>query len=160
MNTPIVQIDIENPNSLQIPEIEKLERYLVLICKQLDRSQAKLSVYIADEIEMQSINLAHRNINKSTNVLSFPFERPSGLPEEIETYFIGDIIICPSVLEREAKEQVKSSEAHWAHLFIHGILHLYDYDHVSQSDAEVMESLEINLLKQLGFHNPYDMDPI
>jgi probable rRNA maturation factor len=160
LNTPVLHIDIDNPSNFQIPETIIFERYLIVLCQQLAISEIELSVYIADEMEIKAINLEHRGINKPTNVLSFPFERPVGLPDDIEPNFVGDIIICPTILEKEAIEQAKSNDAHWAHLFIHAVLHLYNFDHITPEEAEVMESLEIELLKQLDFHNPYEMDKI
>lgn len=111
----------------------------------------ELTVRIVDEPESQALNAEYRGKDKPTNVLSFPFEVPEFVPLQL----LGDLVICAPVVEREAKEQGKSLEAHWAHMIIHGTLHLQGYDHISESEAEEMESLEINILNNLGFNNPY-----
>ncbi len=105
---------------------------------------------------MQHYNHSYRGKNNATNILSFPFERPPGLPEDADVDgFLGDIIICPTVLTKEAREQGKLLNHHWCHILIHGILHLVGYDHIDEADAAEMESLEISLLTELGIDNPY-----
>ncbi|RMF19432.1 MAG: rRNA maturation RNase YbeY, partial [Gammaproteobacteria bacterium] len=89
-----------------------------------------------------------------TNVLSFPFENPPGLTLPL----LGDIIVCPSVVAREAREQDKPLKHHWAHMIIHGMLHLQGYDHILDDEAEVMENLERQLLTQLDIPDPYRQD--
>lgn len=113
---------------------------------------AQLSVRIVNEAESQAINKQYRGKDKPTNVLSFPLE----MPEDIGMYMLGDLLICAPVVEREALEQHKPIKAHWAHMVIHGMLHLQGYDHISDNEANEMESLEIQLLQQLGYDNPYE----
>jgi probable rRNA maturation factor len=113
---------------------------------------AKLVIRIVDQPESQAMNRQYRGIDKSTNVLSFPFEAPPHVPSK----HIGDLVICAPVVEREAVEQGKPLEAHWAHMVVHGILHLLEYDHQTDADAETMEGLEIAILGRLGFPNPYE----
>lgn len=115
------------------------------------KDAASLSIRITDEAEISELNETYRNKPGPTNVLSFPTD----LPEEIDEPILGDIIICASVVEREAKEQKKAPESHWAHMVVHGVLHLLGYDHINDKDAEEMESLEISILRNMGYDNPY-----
>jgi probable rRNA maturation factor len=116
------------------------------------RGAAKLVIRIVDEPESRALNRQYRGIDKPTNVLSFPFEAPPHVPSR----HIGDLVICAPVVEREAAEQGKPLEAHWAHMVVHGVLHLLGYDHQTDADAETMEGLEIAILGRLGFPNPYE----
>ena len=111
----------------------------------------ELTIRIVDNEESQLLNHQYRGKDKPTNVLSFPFE----VPEGVELNLLGDLVICLQVVASEAIEQHKSLEAHWAHMVIHGCLHLLGYDHISDEEAEEMESLEIDILSKLGFNNPY-----
>lgn len=121
----------------------------------VDKESAQVTIRIVDETESQTLNKTYRDKDKSTNVLSFPMELPEELSQNLDIPMQGDLVICAPVVEREAKEQNKSSESHWAHMVIHGMLHLQGYDHITDEEAEAMESLEINLLQQLGIDNPY-----
>ena len=116
-----------------------------------EQDDAELTIRVVDENEIHALNLKYRHKDSSTNVLSFP----SDLPKDVPIYILGDIIICPTVLEREAKEQKKSLKAHWCHMVIHGVLHLLGFDHEEEQEAEKMESSEIEILRELGFDNPY-----
>lgn len=115
------------------------------------RAHAELTVRIVDEAEAAALSRRWRRRKESTNVLSFP---AAGL-ERIAPGLLGDIVICAPLARREAREQGKKPEAHWAHLVIHGTLHLLGYDHETARDAKVMESLEVGVLERLGFANPY-----
>jgi len=116
------------------------------------RDAAELVIRIVDEPESQALNRQYRGIDRPTNVLSFPFEAPPQVP----SHHIGDLVICAPVVEREAAEQGKPLEAHWAHMVVHGVLHLLGYDHETDADAATMEGLEIAILGRLGFPNPYE----
>jgi probable rRNA maturation factor len=115
------------------------------------QDDAELSVRIVDEAEILELNSNYRQKNSTTNVLSFPAD----LPDAVELPLLGDIVICAPVIKREANEQGKSLQAHWAHIMIHGCLHLLGYDHINDKDAAIMESLEIKILGELAFQNPY-----
>lgn len=114
--------------------------------------EAQLTVRVVDEDEIRELNATYRGKDYATNVLSFPFEAPPG----VELPLLGDIIVCAAVVAREAAEQDKPLEAHWAHMVIHGTLHLLGYDHIKEAEAEEMEGLEIRLLADLGYANPYE----
>ena len=118
----------------------------------LDKIPAVTSLLVTTSAEIQQLNKQYRDKDKATNVLSFPMESP----EEVDVCLLGDIVLCAAVIEREAAQQAKTSNAHWAHMVVHGMLHLQGYDHIDDPDAEEMEQLEINILKQLGFDSPYE----
>jgi len=106
---------------------------------------------VVDEPEAKALNNQYRHIDKATNVLSFPAE----IPSQVGMNFLGDIVICAPVVDYEVQQQSKASNAHWAHLLIHGILHLQGYDHEDDQTADEMESLEIEILQRLNIPNPY-----
>ena len=111
----------------------------------------EVTIRIVDEEESHALNHEYRGKDKPTNVLSFPFEAPPGL----ELPLLGDLVICKQIVEQEAKEQEKPLLHHWAHMTIHGILHLRGYDHINDDEADEMESLETQLLASLSISDPY-----
>lgn len=113
-------------------------------------SGCEIAVYVVGAARSRALNARYRQRDHATNVLSFP---ATALP--IAPRPLGDLVICASVLEREARQQGKSLQAHWAHLFVHGVLHLAGYDHEGAADAGRMERREIRVLRELGFDNPY-----
>lgn len=113
----------------------------------------EVTVRIVDEEEMTVLNEGFRHKKGPTNVLSFPCELPNSL--KLKTLTLGDIVICAEVVNQEAQVQHKSLDAHWAHMVVHGILHLLGFDHEMTEAAEIMETAEINILKSMGFTNPY-----
>ena len=115
---------------------------------------SELTIRIVEKEESKSLNHQYRGFDKPTNVLSFPFDAPPG----IELNLLGDLVICAPIVEKEALEQNKSQIAHWAHLVIHGTLHLLEYDHIEDDEAEIMESLETAILNSLGYPDPYKDD--
>ena len=116
-----------------------------------ERETAELSVRIVDEQESAALNQQYRGKSGATNVLSFPFDAVTPEPLPI----LGDLVICAPVVIREAQQQNKPAEAHWAHMCVHGVLHLLGYDHAGDSDAQVMEALETTILLDMGFPAPY-----
>jgi len=113
-----------------------------------------MAIRVVDEQEGQQLNNRYRGIDRATNVLSFPFEAPPG----IESDYMGDLVICAPVVQREAQQQHKPEKHHWAHMVVHGVLHLRGYDHQLDEQAEEMEALEIALLRDFGIANPYDSE--
>ena len=111
---------------------------------------AEITIRIVDNDESQNLNNIYRKKKYPTNVLSFLVDD--------EVHLIGDIVLCAPVIEKEALEQSKKLEAHYAHLIIHGALHLYGYDHENKKDADIMEAKEIKILTGLGYKNPYLME--
>lgn len=143
--------DVEPPSTTQ------MQRWVELALKdrmQSERMQeAELTIRIVGEEEIAELNQQYRKKSGPTNVLSFRFDSDV----ELEIPLLGDLVICGTIVEKEAKQQNKSSAAHWAHMIIHGTLHLVGYDHLTKSEASEMESKEIDLLQQLGFSNPYEV---
>jgi len=118
------------------------------------QAEAEVTVRIVDHAESQQLNFDYRSKDKPTNVLSFPFQCPPG----IELPLLGDLVICAPVVATEAAEQHKSLHDHWAHMVVHGCLHLLGFDHINDDDAEQMEAEEVTILQQLGITNPYLLD--
>ena len=117
--------------------------------------EADLAIRIVDEREGQALNRHYRGKDYATNVLSFPAELPEGLPKGVKFPLLGDLVICAPVVAREADAQGKPRNAHYAHLTIHGCLHLLGMDHVDPREAEAMEQLERDILAGLGVPDPY-----
>lgn len=115
------------------------------------RDSGEISIRIVDEAEGADLNRTWRQKDYATNVLSFPAE----LPAEIGSSLLGDLVICAPVVAREAAQQGKTEEAHWAHLVVHGTLHLLGFDHETAAEAEGMEALETRILADLGYPDPY-----
>ena len=115
-------------------------------------NDVELTIRIVDEDEMIDLNYRYRHKNGSTNVLSFPVQ----VDVDFDYHVLGDIVICAAVVELEAKQQNKELLSHWAHMVVHGILHLLGFDHENELTARRMENIEISLMKQLGFLSPYN----
>ena len=117
---------------------------------------AQLSLLLVGPARSRALNARYRGRDKPTNILSFPaMAAAPTLPAAASNRPLGDLVICPSVLRAEARAQGKSERAHWAHLIVHGVLHLIGYDHEHAADAQRMERREIRVLRRLGFPNPY-----
>lgn len=158
-NTPIpknlkmvLELDLQIATQHPVPDKRLFKSWINNVLE--DRIQnAELTIRIVDEEEGKNLNETWRKSKGATNVLSFP----AGEASEFNPDFLGDIVICAPVLEKEATEQGKSIEAHWAHMVIHGTLHLLGYDHTEEEEAKLMESIEIKLLCSLGYANPYEI---
>ena len=155
MTTPIIDLQIASENSEGLPTLEQfthwVETALAFEAQTKDFPETEMTIRIVDEEESQTLNREYRGKDYPTNVLSFPFE----VPEGIELPLLGDLVICRQVMEREAKEQQISLASHWAHLAVHGTLHLLGYDHIEEAEAEEMEGLETQIMQKLGFEDPY-----
>ncbi|MDB0064242.1 rRNA maturation RNase YbeY [Gammaproteobacteria bacterium] len=148
------------------PSAELFQAWATAIDSMVEAT-SDVSLRIVDRDEMASLNQQYRNKEGTTNVLAFPCELPTELPADwqqlaampeesaAEIIFLGDIVICAPVVSAEAEQQGKSEISHWAHLTVHGILHLLGFDHYEEADAERMEDTETAILKKLGFENPY-----
>ena len=133
----------------KLPSVNDFEQWAAAIPS--DNVDVTACIRIVDEEEAKRLNKEFRNINKATNVLSFPAD----IPKEVGINFLGDVIICAPLVCKEAVAQDKNPNSHWAHLLIHGILHLQGYDHNNVEQAEEMENLEIKILEEIGIKNPY-----
>jgi probable rRNA maturation factor len=116
---------------------------------------ADLAIRIVDAREGRSLNRHFRGKDYATNVLSFPAELPEGLPEDVRLPLLGDLVLCAPVIAREAREQHKALNAHYAHMTVHGALHLLGWNHEDDTEAECMERLEREILASLGIADPY-----
>ncbi len=144
-------VDLQNASSAaMLPTINDFERWVEAALNSR-RDDAELSIRVVDEPESAELNLQYRMKPGPTNVLSFPAD----LPAELALPLLGDLVICAPIVEKEATEQNKPSEAHWAHMVVHGTLHLIGYDHINDGEAETMEALEIDILTTLHYPNPY-----
>lgn len=141
---------LNNATKYNCPSIEQFNTWVNSVIDEHGRF-FQVSIEIVDKTMSQELNKTYRNKDKPTNVLSFPLE----LPEFVKEDLIGDLAICSEVVEQEAIEQNKVAINHWAHMTIHGTLHLLGYDHIQDEDAEMMETLEIKLLNKLEISSPY-----
>lgn len=144
-------LDIQSASSSEdAPDEQSMKRWVsaAIVSKTGD---TELSIRIVDERESQELNQTYRGSSGPTNVLSFPFD--AEIPEPLP--LIGDVVICAPVVAREAEQQNKELKAHWAHMIVHGVLHLQGYDHQNDTEAVIMETLESEIMQKLGFPQPY-----
>ena len=134
----------------QLPATAAVRRWVRAALAHHDRG-GELTVRIVGAEEGAALNQRYRHKSGPTNVLSFPY----GPPEETMTHLLGDIVICAPVVIAEARGQGKTPDAHWAHMAVHGVLHLLGYDHETDREARDMEALEVTLLQRLGYSDPY-----
>lgn len=144
-------IVIQNTCVDSLIDEQKLAQTLEQVLIDLDQGDAELLIRLVDKAEIQQLNHTYRYKNQTTNVLSFP----SDLPIEIDEAILGDVVICIDVVKEEAQVQNKAFDDHLTHMAIHGTLHLLGYDHIKDSEAEVMENLEIKILEKMKIANPY-----
>ena len=150
----MINIAIQNVSNSSLIPTEQTLRDWALSALEQRCDTGELTLRLVDTAESQTLNQQYRQQNKPTNVLAFPFTAFAGL--DISTPIIGDLVICAPLVNQEAKQQNKAPAAHWAHIVIHGVLHLLGYDHLKAAETKRMEDLEIDLLQQLGYANPYE----
>lgn len=153
-----INLQVDTTNQLKfLPTQQDLETWFAPVAKRLE-GEFGVSVVIVTPEESQSLNTNYRGKAYPTNVLSFEFQASEAETEALGYEELGDLFICPEVLEREAVEQEKPLEHHWAHICLHGLLHLMGYDHIEPEEAVEMESKEKELLAELGIPDPYRDD--
>ncbi|WP_312679228.1 rRNA maturation RNase YbeY [Stutzerimonas nitrititolerans] len=147
----MLELDLQRVSQGEAPGDEDFHRWCELALRQRS-ADSELTIRLVDEAEGRELNHTWRQKDYATNVLSFPADVPDEL---LDIPLLGDLVICVPVVAREAAEQGKPLEAHWAHLVIHGCLHLLGYDHIDDAEADEMEALERQLLAELGHPDPY-----
>jgi probable rRNA maturation factor len=151
----MLELDLQLASSASgLPSEAQFRAWCTLALRQRT-ADSELTIRLVDEAEGRELNHTYRQRDYATNVLSFPADVPDEL---LDIPLLGDLVICVPVVVREAQEQGKTLEAHWAHLVIHGCLHLLGYDHILDAEAEEMEALERTLLAELGHPDPYTDD--
>lgn len=144
----MIDLTVQRASSASTPGEAEFHAWAVAAA---EKEGAEVVIRVVDVEESAELNSTYRGKTGPTNVLSFPFSVPAGVPNNL----LGDLVICAPVVEREAREQSKRLEAHWAHMVVHGMLHLQGYDHIEDVEAEVMEGREVAILHGLGIENPY-----
>lgn len=150
-----LQLHLQNVSTCPgLPPKAALRAWAAAALSDLAQPSVELGIRVVDAPESAALNQRYRGKSGPTNVLSFSSAPPASVPE-VTDCFLGDLVICAAVVQNEAEAQRKPLEAHWAHMVVHGILHLRGYDHTTDHDAYIMEALEANVLERLGFPNPY-----
>ena len=150
----MLELDIQRASTLPGPQDSDFRSWCELALRQRS-ADSEMTIRLVDEAEGRELNHTYRHKDYATNVLSFAADVPDDM---LDIPLLGDLVICTQVVEREALEQGKPLDAHWAHLVIHGCLHLLGYDHIDDDEAEEMEALERTLLAELGHRDPYADD--
>lgn len=150
----MLELDLQRATDAAAPDDADFRRWCELALRQRS-ADSEMTIRLVGLDEGRELNRTYRHKNYATNVLSFPADVPDEL---LDIPLLGDLVICVPVVEREAAEQGKLLQAHWAHLVIHGCLHLLGYDHIEDAQAEEMEALERTLLAELGHPDPYALD--
>ena len=150
----MVRVDLQVDYAGATPSVHDFNRWAAAAVRS-ERSSAELCIVVVDHTQGRDLNQRWRQRDYATNVLAFPAD----LPPELNQPLLGDLVICAPVVIREAREQEKTVEAHWAHLTVHGTLHLLGYDHLDDASEQQMESLETDILSSLGFADPYQPSP-
>ena len=146
-----ITIDLQNDAALECVPLKQQFQEWVAAALQESHNELEQTIRIVDETESRYLNSRFRDKDNATNVLAFPTDSTL-----LDYDYLGDLVICAPVVLAEAREQGKSADAHWAHLVIHGMLHLQGYDHQTDAEAAAMEALEIEILDTLGYTNPYN----
>ncbi|WP_373098923.1 MULTISPECIES: rRNA maturation RNase YbeY [Pasteurellaceae] len=150
MQNVMIDLQIASEDRENLPSAAQIQQWASAAVR-AEHSVPEITVRIVDEAESHQLNLTYRGKDRPTNVLSFPFE----CPPQVALPLLGDLVICRQVVEREAQQQGKPLTAHWAHMVVHGSLHLLGYDHIDDDEAEEMEKLETEIMGALGFADPY-----
>ena len=145
-----VEVQLAHDDELA-PDGARITAWVDCALKSVQKRAVSITVRVVTRDEMQNLNVRFRNQNSATNVLSFPSDNLGSQRPGVS----GDIVVCSVVVQTEAQEQNKAADAHWAHIIIHGVLHLCGYDHTTDAGATDMESLEVVILRQFGFPDPY-----
>ena len=148
--TDLIDIQLAD-GSAKTPDAQQIRDWVAAVFTALERSPLALTVRVVGEKEMAKLNRRYRGQNQLTNVLTFPIEPLPGICTDL----LGDIVVCGPVVDQEAAIQHKPPMGHWAHMVVHGMLHLFGYDHESDQEATAMETLEKSVLEGLGFSDPY-----
>jgi len=146
-----IDVDVQRMVNAGPSDVD-FQQWVEAVLKHEQHDNVEVTIRIVDDAEITQLNNDYRDKQGPTNVLSFPFECPA----EVELNLLGDLVICASVVAHEAIEQNKPERAHWAHMVVHGILHLLGYDHIDDTEAEQMEQREIAILGLLGYPSPYE----
>ena len=152
-----LQVDIQSASAEPVPDEDDIRHWIAMTLNRIAatsgaaQQDAEVCVRLVDAEEMATLNATYRDRAGPTNVLSFP----AALPAELNLPLLGDIVICAPVVRAEAAAQHKALQAHWAHMAVHGTLHLLGYDHIDEEDATVMEALESAILADLHYPCPY-----
>ena len=146
-------MDVQTASTETVPAEDEIRGWIAAtVIGRVTQEQVEVSVRLVDSEEMAKLNETYRGKTGTTNVLSFP----ASLPGELGIGLLGDIVICAPVVRTEAAQQGKSTNAHWAHMTVHGTLHLMGYDHTNEEEAHIMEALETDILSELNFGCPYE----
>jgi len=156
----MIDIEIQNPNGFEtLPKAIDLQKWSEAALQ--DNSQdCSVVLRFVDMQESSHLNSTYRHKEAATNVLSFSYDSAEIIPEKFqelipEPMHLGDLVLCEPLVKQEAQAQNKALKQHWVHLITHGLLHLQGYDHIDENDAIIMEALEIKILDEQGFANPY-----
>ena len=147
-----VTVTIESEDE-DVPEPEFISSIVQRVLQVMDSAESEINVQVVDDETIRSLNQQYRQQDKSTNVLSFETE----LPGWVESAFIGDIVLCPTVIRYEAHKYQKTNQSRWAHMLIHGTLHLLGMSHDDQDQQTKMELTELKIMSELGFDDPYQV---
>jgi probable rRNA maturation factor len=150
MNAVVVHRDVV-ADSPDVPDARSLKDWVTKSLDAAGRNDGEVTIRVVDEAEITALNETYRGKSQATNVLSFTAE----MPVATHPRYLGDVVISAPVVRREARQQGKTVQAHWAHLVVHGVLHLLGYDHVAGDDAAGMEDLEREILAEFGYADPY-----
>ncbi|XOD69874.1 MAG: rRNA maturation RNase YbeY [Sodalis sp. (in: enterobacteria)] len=150
MSKVILNLQVACYNSFGLPEKVDFLRWLKGVLPQF-RDCSEVTIRLVDEADIQELNLTYCGKNKPTNVLSFPFDPPP----KVNLPLLGDLVICRQIVEQETQQQGKMLEAHWAHMVVHGSLHLLGYNHIVHEEILEMELLEKEIMQKLGYPDPY-----